>query len=64
MAERKPTVAQALFPHLSSTDPRVVKEQRRVDDWRQQQRNLLLDSLRELNRKIDARLEREREGGR
>jgi hypothetical protein len=58
MADR-PTVAQALFPHLRSADPRAVREQRRVDDWRQQQRQSLLDSLRELNRKIDARLKRE-----
>jgi hypothetical protein len=59
MADR-PTIAQAIFPHLPSTDPRVVRERRRVDDWRQQQRNLLLESLREVNRKIDARLGRER----
>jgi hypothetical protein len=59
MADR-PTVAQAIFPHLRSNDPRVVREQRRVDDWRQRQRQSLLDSLREVNRKIDARLERER----
>jgi hypothetical protein len=58
MAER-PTVAQAIFPHLPSTDPRVVREQRRVDDWREQQRQSLLNSLREVNRKIAARLKRE-----
>jgi hypothetical protein len=58
MADR-PTVAQAIFPHLPSADPRVVREQRRVDDWRQQQRQSLLDSLRKLNAKIDARRQRE-----
>jgi hypothetical protein len=59
MAEREPTVAQALFPHLPSTDPRTVREQRRIDDWCQQQRQSLLDSLRELNRKIAERMQRE-----
>jgi hypothetical protein len=58
MADREPTVAQAIFPHLPSTDPRAVREQRRVDDWRKQQRNLLLESLRVTNQRLE-RLRRE-----
>ena len=59
MPDREPTVAQALFPHLPSTDPRAVREQRRVDDWRAQQRNSLLESLRAINRRAEERLRRE-----
>ena len=60
MPERpQPDLASAMWPSLSRETKQRQVEQRRADDWRQQQRNSLLDGLRELNRKIDARLRRE-----
>jgi hypothetical protein len=57
MADR-PSLAQALYPNLPK-DTRAVQQQQRDQDYRKQQRDALLEGLREVNRKIDARLARE-----
>jgi len=52
MPERPPPdLASAMYPGLSREAKAREAEQRCADDWRQQQRNSLLRSLRELNAK-------------
>jgi hypothetical protein len=60
MSERpSPDLASAMYPSLSRAAKQREAEQRRVDDWRQQQRNFLLEALRETSRRIDARMRKE-----
>jgi hypothetical protein len=71
---REPTAAQALFPHLRQGTPDPVEQQRPASSLAQSMfsslapkpkpppnysRESLLRNLRELNAKIDARLQRE-----
>jgi hypothetical protein len=58
MAQR-PDLASAMYPALSREARQREAAQRRVDAWRQQQRNSLLESLRAINRRADERKRRE-----
>ena len=67
MAEREPSAAQALYGHLPSASrepvqqrtpniadalyPSLSRSQKRWDEWRSRQRDILLKCLREANGK-------------
>jgi len=56
----RPDLASAMWPALSrETRAREAEQQRQAADY-QRRKQVLLDGLREVNRKIDARLGKER----
>ena len=58
--QRQPNIGDAMWPNLSREAKAQDAQRQRWDEWRKRQRDSVLRGLRELNRKIDARLARER----
>jgi len=58
--QRTPNIADAMWPSLSREAKAQEAHRQRWDEWCKRQRDNLLQGLRELNQKIDARLARER----